>query len=101
MIWDDDKNERRNLRRMGISCPATITVLSDGREEQGNVLDLSGSGMSLQSGSSFVVGASLRVRLVPDKPIFMPLVADVEVVRVEPATEGMTLYGLQINQLLS
>ncbi len=101
MIRSDDDEDRRNLMRMGISCPAKITVLSDGCEEQGSVLDISGSGMALESNASFALGTALRVRLVPDKPIFMPLIADVEVVRAEKVDGGKVVYGLQINQLLS
>lgn len=101
MSIDEIGQERRDLFRMGIRSPVKITGLSDGREEMGEVLDLSGSGLAIESRASFAIGDNFQVKVVPDKPIFMPLIADVEVIRVEQGDEGMMVYGLRICTLVS
>lgn len=101
MIVSEDQHERRNLFRMGIECPVQISGLGEGRETQGRVLDLSGSGMAIECSEALTLGSRFRVKVAPDKPIFMPLVADVEVVRMEEGNGGGTIYGLKICELLS
>lgn len=101
MIVSEDQHERRTLFRMGIECPVQISGLDEGREAQGRVLDLSGSGMAIECSEEFTLGSRFRVKVAPDKPIFMPLVADVEVVRLGEESEGGTVYGLRICKLLS
>jgi hypothetical protein len=101
MIVGEEEQDRRDLLRMCIQCPARISGLPDGAEVEGTVLDLSGSGLAIECGEEFAPGTNFRVTVVPDKPVFMPLVADVEVVRVEPREGGTAVYGLRICELLS
>ncbi len=101
MIVSGEQQDRRNLFRMCIDCPVQITGLSEGSEAIGRVLDLSGSGLAVTCSETFLVGDTFQVKVVPDKPVFMPLVADVEVVRVDEGADGASVYGLKIRELLS
>lgn len=101
MAAGEKQPERRELFRMGINCAVRLTGLGDEREVHGRLLDLSGSGLAIECDEGFALGDRFRVKVVPARPIFMPLVADVEVARVGQGSEGTTLYGLKIITLLS
>ena len=101
MIASESVNERRDLFRMGIECPVAISGMADEREVEGRLLDLSGSGLAIECSETFSEGDTFRIKVEPDKPIFLPLVADVEVVRVDEGSGGKRLYGLKICQLIS
>lgn len=101
MIIGSEQPDRRSLFRMCIECPVEISGLPDGAEAQGKVIDLSGAGMAIACSESLSLGQRFRVKVVPDKPIFMPLVADVEVVRVEQREGEASVYGVKIGEILS
>ena len=101
MIVSEEQQDRRDLFRMCIDCPVQISGLPEGDESEGRLLDLSGSGLAVECSDEFALGSNFQVKVVPDKPVFMPLVADVEVVRVEPGSNGASVYGLKICELLS
>ncbi|MDH5785635.1 MAG: PilZ domain-containing protein [Chromatiales bacterium] len=101
MIVGREEQDRRSLFRMCIECPVEISGLPENKTATGKVIDLSGAGLAMESSERFSQGDRFKVKVVPDKPIFMPLIADVEVVRVDERNDGLYLYGLQIEKIVS
>ena len=89
---DRDYSEKRDYIRMTIN--AEVTLHFKGLEFSGVCIDLSSSGMQVQSRSQLAVGDVLAVHLPSPTPNLDPYNVDAEVVRVEDLGDGKQILGL-------
>jgi hypothetical protein len=99
MLGSRDYDEKRDFLRMGVDCPAHVTVTATGESFRGVVKNLSSSGLLLVCDRAFPVGSELEVRLVPEQPLVPPLEAVVKVARADASGPDSFEYGMEIVEI--
>jgi hypothetical protein len=89
---DRDYSEKRDYIRMTID--AEVTLRFKGLAFSGVCIDLSSSGMQVQSQSQLAVGDVLAVHLPSPTPNLDPYDVDAEVVRIQDLGDGKQILGL-------
>jgi hypothetical protein len=99
MLQRGDYDEKRDFARMGMECPAIITV--DGKDKyQGVASDLSATGMQLGMANALNEGIEVVVEVTPEQAIVPPLMARAEVVRCKDDGKGGYQLGLKILEMM-
>ncbi len=99
MLHREDYDDKRAFARMGVDCPAIISVNGGSTTHQAVVKDLSATGMQLSSADVLQIGVEVMVEMTPEKTIVPPLKARAEVVRCDEA-DGSYQLGLKIMEML-
>ena len=99
MLGSRDYDEKRDFLRMGVDCPAHVTMTATGESFQGVAKNLSSSGLLLVCDRALPVGSQLEVRLAPDQPLVPPLEAAVRVARVDGGGPDAFEHGVEIIEI--
>ncbi|SHN25488.1 PilZ domain-containing protein [Pseudomonas asturiensis] len=91
---DRDYEEKRDYIRMRVD--ADVNLIHAGQVIPAVCIDLSSSGMQVQTPRSFAVGDKLKVSIDSDHPALKGLEADTEVVWVTDEEGGGQKLGLSI-----
>lgn len=94
-----DYDEKRGFHRMGIECPMTFKVDGAGDKYVGTALDLSATGVRIESPVEVSVGTTIHINIAPDQAIVPPLSATVEVLRVDRNGDGSFDIGGEIREM--
>lgn len=86
-----NNDERRNFPRMPTKCEVSYRENNENSILQGEVIDLSASGLLFQTDQPLTIGKTLEVSITPETKITPPLNAIVEVKRV---TSENNLYKI-------
>lgn len=93
--------EKRRFPRIKVQCTVTFREEGGGRPCEGTCLEISGSGILMETAEAPASGTRLEVSVHPIKDITPPLDAVVEVVRAEPGeTEGRYRVAAEIRRVL-
>jgi hypothetical protein len=74
--------EKRDFLRMPIDCDFSFKIVDDSREFQGNVINLSNTGILFTSRENYEAGTLLDIVLTPSHTETIPIRATVMVSRV-------------------
>lgn len=94
-----DYDEKRDFIRMCMECPMTFTRYG-GSVHVATARDLSGSGLGFVTDQALTLGEVLAVQVTPQQAVVAPLQAEVEVVRVQPSSQGGYDIGVTIRRFL-
>ena len=86
-----DYSEKRGFIRMPLNCPVSIRDQQSTRDEIGELIDLSASGVRFHSRHAHDTGARLHLHLAPDYPATPPLEAELSVVRCHEVDNGFDI----------
>jgi len=93
--------EKRSFLRMQMNIPASIEVTAEGRQEQGLLVNLSGSGMLLELVHNYPEGTKLTVQVDSDHGHNPSLEALCTVIRTSNGSEnGKHQIGVAIDKIL-
>lgn len=79
-----DSFENRDFRRMSVQCFLKFKAVGDKKWYDGEVQDLSATGVSFTSQQAPEVGQRVEVDIAPGKTMIAPFAASVEVIRIDP-----------------
>ena len=97
-----DSSDKRDFRRMMLDCRVEFRIAGKSQKHEGNLINLSATGLRLSTNVLLQEGDVLEVHVKPEKEITPPLDAIVEIVRVDTdAASGRTELGCKINQIIS
>jgi len=91
-----DGGEKRDFMRMTVDCKATFTEIESGQNDEGRVLNLSGTGVLFRTDRELKMGTQLELSVISENGSVPPLDAKVEVVRVEVMEPGVYEIGALI-----
>ena len=98
----NDFAEKRDFYRMGIKCPAKFRIQDTQEICDGQIMNLSASGLLMVSPQEISPGTQLTIRIEPLQAITPPLSANASVLRSTPAgEEGMFEIACAIEQILA
>ena len=86
-----DYSEKRGFIRMPLNCPVSIRTRRGAREEIGELIDLSATGVRFRSQHAHEAGAYLHLQLTPEYPVTPPLEAELSVVRCHEVDNGFDI----------
>ena len=81
-------NERRDYIRMGMNIGLSVTRNGNGSVYSGRCLDLSHTGIQIETETALASGERIAIRLDLGNPKFQPVQASIEVLRVEEGADG-------------
>ncbi|MDD2056229.1 PilZ domain-containing protein [Pseudomonas sp. GD03860] len=93
-----DYSEKRDFIRMKVD--AGVSLIHAGQVVAATCLDLSSSGMQIQSPRQFKVGDKLEVHIDSEHPALKGLQASTEVVWIADQPQGQQKLGLRIITLI-
>jgi hypothetical protein len=74
--------EKRDFQRMFIDCVLSFTIRGESETYNGNVINLSSTGILFTSTEAIKEGSDLSIVLTPSNPITPPMEANATVTRV-------------------
>ena len=98
---DRGYSEKRDYIRMTVNTPINIKFLNSNDNLTGYCHDLSGSGMLISANEDIASGTELMVTLISEHGHSPTLQALCTVTRAEKGPKSMTLYGLEITDIIN
>lgn len=96
-----DYEEKRNFVRVKVATPVLFTLSQHSEKHEAQCLDLSGSGLLIETTKKLTRGDQLQVTIPPTRPQQLPFKALVEVIRVELQSDRHTyLTGAAIKKVI-
>ena len=96
-----DYEEKRNFVRVKVTTPLLFTLNQYSEKYEGQCLDLSGSGLLIETTKKLLLGDQLHVTIPAARPHQTPFAAQVEVIRVEPLNDRhIYLTGTAIKKVI-
>ena len=92
--------EKRDFQRMSLDSSLEYQVLSEDRLYQGNIKNLSATGVLFVTDHSVPLGVNLRIKLSPENNITPPMSAQVKVTRCDKHSDGGYYLAGEIIQML-
>ena len=86
-----DYSEKRGFIRMPLNCTVSIRAPQSTRDEIGELIDLSASGVRFHSRHAHDAGERLHLQLTPEYPVTPPLEAELSVVRCHEIDNGFDI----------
>ncbi len=86
-----NKEERRNFSRISTKCGITFQKSSESVTHNGEVIELSASGLSFLTNQPLSIGATLDISVIPETKITPSLNATIEVKRVTQINNQYTI----------
>lgn len=93
-------SEKRDFQRMTLNSSLEYQVLSENKQYQGNIKNLSATGVLFVTDHSVPLGVILRIKLSPDNNITPPMSADVKVTRCDKHSDGGYYLAGEITRIL-
>jgi hypothetical protein len=97
----NDFAEKRDFYRMGIKCPAKFRIQGALEVSDGQVMNLSASGLLMVSPQEISPGTQLAIRIEPIQAITPPLSANASVLRSTPTEAGTFEIACAIEHILA
>lgn len=85
-------SEKRRHLRMKMDCPVRFREIDSAQVITGTCIDLSASGVLVQSEQFYPLGTKLRIEVLPRLALSRPLNALIEVNRVRPVPQGTAYH---------
>jgi len=95
-----DFAEKRDFYRMGIKCPAKFRIQGAPEVCDGQIMNLSASGLLMVSPQEISPGTLLAIRIEPIQSITPPLSANASVLRNTPTASGTFEIACAIERIL-
>lgn len=96
----EEYSEKRDFQRMTLNSSLEYQVLSENKQYQGNIKNLSATGVLFVTDHSVPLGVILRIKLSPDNNITPPMSADVKVTRCDKHSDGGYYLAGEITRIL-
>jgi c-di-GMP-binding flagellar brake protein YcgR len=94
-----DYSEKRDFLRMDMDCSLDYKVEGENESYQGQMKNLSASGIQFTCGHGMPPGSQIHVTLTPLNDITPPMSADVTVARCDPESGSGFLVAGQITRI--